>query len=123
MNCYKCGAMLDDDAVFCDKCGSFVLNETYSLTGEIKAAGKRVRNRSSFWLFFKIFAVVVIVISGIAGVIIGYTYISRDTVKYNDKPYQSNSEIWGDSLVIIPSLSTYYEKIKDNPYDSEKYKR
>ena len=78
MHCKKCKAELDEDAVFCDKCGSFVMREESFDTDLLETVGKRKRNRSAFWLFFRIISVAVIIIAGIVAVIYGYMSIAND---------------------------------------------
>lgn len=119
MLCKKCGAELDNDAVFCDKCGSFVMSGEYSDIGKLESAGKRVRNRSSFWFFFRISAWVIIVVAGIIAAVYGYNYMINQKVIYNTKPYQSDSMVWGTSWIEIPSLSTHQKPIYNNPYQSQ----
>lgn len=119
MLCEKCGALLDDDAVFCDKCGSFVMSGEYSDMGDLECAGKRVRNRSSFWLFFRISAWIIIAAAGIIAAIFGYRYMMNQRVTYNNAPQQSDRIVWGDCCVDVPSLSDNNKSIYYNPYNRE----
>ena len=47
-------------------------------TDLLETVGKRKRNRSAFWLFFRIISVAVIIIAGIVAVIYGYMSIAND---------------------------------------------
>ena len=78
MICRRCGNELDDDAVFCDKCGSFVLRETENGTEPIEAAGKRRRGGSSFSLVLTIAAWIIGIAAGITAIVYGYSRITRD---------------------------------------------
>lgn len=78
MICRKCGANLSYDAVFCDKCGSFVFQGKETNKEPLVKAGKRHRNTTSFWLFFRITALAVIIAAGIFAVIFGYNQIIRE---------------------------------------------
>ena len=82
MHCKKCKAELDEDAVFCDKCGSFVMREESLDTDLLETVGKRKRNRSAFWLFFRIISVAVIIIAGIVAVVYGYMSIANDQTSF-----------------------------------------
>ena len=120
MLCEKCGSELDDSAVFCDKCGSFVMSgDEYSDIGEVESAGKRVRNRSSFWLFFKIAAWIVAIAAGIIAAVCGYNYMMNQPVTYNKVPYQTDSKVWGDSWVEVPALSNDNKPVYNNPYNGQ----
>ncbi|MGN0182611.1 MAG: zinc-ribbon domain-containing protein [Candidatus Ornithomonoglobus sp.] len=95
MQCGRCGAELDDGAVFCYKCGEFVMRgadpEEESLDVS-EGDGRRRRNRSDFWLFFRIAARIVIVLAGIIAVIAGYRIASKPSG--HDKMYRPSAGVW-----------------------------
>lgn len=76
MKCSKCGTPLDDNAVFCDLCGSFVMNSEYK---PLPNNGCRSRHRKSggVWIIILISAV----LSGFTGTCIGYGIIVHDSIK------------------------------------------
>ncbi|MDD6762191.1 MAG: hypothetical protein PUD92_00890 [Clostridiales bacterium] len=95
MRCGRCGAELDDDAVFCCECGEFVMRgedpDEESLAVS-EGDGKRRRNRSEFWLFFGIAARIVIVLAGIIAVIAGYRIASKPSEKSG--MYRPDADAW-----------------------------
>jgi uncharacterized membrane protein YvbJ len=94
MRCGKCGAELNEEAVFCYKCGSFVMRTPDEEKLDITDGdGRRKRNRSSFWLFFRIFAVAAVCIAGIIAAICGYTVISDNSAEL-ERMYSPNSSVW-----------------------------
>ncbi len=97
MLCSKCGAILDDDAVFCDSCGSFVMREEKVDPAMAEVAGKRKRKHSFFWLYFKPVAVIIIVAAGIAAAIIGYNWIENQDKHKNKAPEVSDRLVWGEA--------------------------
>lgn len=88
MICRKCGAELSEDAVFCDKCGSFVMRGERMPAEPVETAGKRRRSRSSFWVFFRPAALIIIIAAGIAACIFSYIQVQRDrNRKMYGQPY------------------------------------
>ncbi|MGN1115830.1 MAG: zinc-ribbon domain-containing protein [Candidatus Ornithomonoglobus sp.] len=95
MRCGKCGAELDDDAVFCYKCGEFVMRGADPDEESLDVSegnGRRKRNRSDFWLFFRIAARIVIVLAGIIAVIAGYRIASKPSER--DGMYRPDAGAW-----------------------------
>ncbi len=110
MICSKCGAVLDDDAVFCDKCGSFEMREEVSDHAEpvvIEKAGKRRRRKSTGWFLFKTFAWVLIAAAGIAAIILGYRLIDGERMYFNKSPLVSDQLVWGESWMPVQLLPPY----------------
>lgn len=91
MRCKKCGCELDENAVFCHKCGEFVMRRIYK--GEpVIEAGKRVRKYSMTREGVIAIITVLISLAGIFGVSFGYKFIA------NQSPVLSGMHIyreWG----------------------------
>lgn len=98
MKCKKCGRVLEDNAVFCDKCGTLVILKTKAeAEDKSEFTGKRIRNRSDVWLYFRLSSWIIMVIAGILAVFIGYMIVSD-----NDRqsaPYLSDRQVWGESWI------------------------
>lgn len=100
MRCRKCGNYLDENAVFCDKCGAFVMHSEYDMLPNNGFRIRRKKFNTSFWL--KITAT--LLIAAIIGVCIGYSIIIRDlkrreAAKYATPPKQAFE--WDKSLTNI----------------------
>lgn len=77
MRCVRCGSVLDDDAVFCYKCGDFVMREEEPGPFEIERAGKRRRGSASHRGFIiKLVIWVTVAAAGVAAAILGYDWIA-----------------------------------------------
>lgn len=94
MICNKCGAELNDNAVFCDKCGCFVLREETE-SEPLEAVGKRVRSRGAFWLFFRITAWILIIAAGITATLLTYRMVKKQT---HDKMYRTPEPTQAESV-------------------------
>lgn len=73
MKCEKCGRELDDNAVFCDGCGSFVMHGEYSMLPN-NGHRERSERRSRTWLIVLAAAV----LAGTLGAGAGYGIIEND---------------------------------------------
>lgn len=107
MKCGKCGAELDDDTVFCYECGSFVMRKSEKMI--LEKTGKRKRNTSNFWLFFRIISWIIIIAAGIAAVIAGYLFVVKD--RDGGGIYRSRADIY--------SARIDEEKLNYRSYGSE----
>ncbi len=94
MRCGRCGAELDDGAVFCHECGEFVMlgAENEESLGVSEGSGRRRRDGSASWLFFKTSACIVIAIAGIIAVIAGYRLASKPSP--SDGMYRPDAGVW-----------------------------
>lgn len=99
MRCDKCGAILDDDSVFCYKCGSFVMNEEAMEPVTDEKAGKRSRGGSSFWFYLRTFMWVIVAAAGVAAAVLGYKWIDGQRIHGKKKPDVSDRIVWGESWV------------------------
>lgn len=102
MQCGKCGAELHDDAVFCDKCGSFVMREIEKTDMELAVnVGKRRRsnnNRFTFWMFFGIIATAAVIVSGVIAIVLGYNSASNHSAQLDER-YSPGLYIWSSNEV------------------------
>ncbi|HIU57892.1 MAG TPA: zinc ribbon domain-containing protein [Candidatus Ornithomonoglobus merdipullorum] len=78
MKCDKCGAVLEDDAVFCYKCGSFVMSDEDTEPIAAEKAGKRRRGSSSFPIVLRILIWAAVAAAGVAAAVFGYRWIYSD---------------------------------------------
>lgn len=73
MICRKCGNEINENAVFCDKCGAFVMREEYSMLPN-NGYRKRKEPKSKKWIGVLLAAVIL----GIIGTGVGYGMIVHD---------------------------------------------
>lgn len=73
MQCSKCGKELDENAVFCDGCGSFVMRREYSMLPNNGYRARRER-RSRIWIVILLLAL----FAGVLGTGLGYGIIDYD---------------------------------------------
>lgn len=107
MICSKCGAVLDDDAVFCDKCGSFEMREETPDPAMTENAGKRRRRKSTGWFLFRTFAWAIVAAAGIAAAVLGYRFIDGQNTYFNRTPLMSDRLVWGEAWTPVRLLPPY----------------
>ena len=99
MVCPKCKKELDDNAVFCENCGSFVMKtELHELPND----GLRVRKKSRVSMII-LTVIAVTAVSVFSGIGIGYMimhrdFLERESQKYADNAVKNPREVWEESL-------------------------
>lgn len=97
MKCEKCGKELDENAVFCDGCGAFVMHGEYNMLPN-NGYRKRKERMDRIWIIILISAL----IAGILGMGIGYGIIEKDRrereMRMFDNSNKSKKVIWDGYL-------------------------
>ncbi len=112
MKCNRCGAELDDDTVFCYECGSFVMRRSEKMI--LEKTGKRKRNTSDFWLFFRIISWIIVIAAGIAAVIAGYHFVAKD--RDRDSIYRTRAGVYS-ARVDEKELYDYSDRCQSSESD------
>lgn len=99
MKCEKCGRELDDNAVFCDGCGSFVMHGEYNMLPN-NGYRERRKRRSRTWVIVLAAAV----FAGALGTGLGYGIIEndrrkREALRMSGKPQLNSSVKWDSRLI------------------------
>ena len=121
MQCSKCGKNLDDSAVFCDKCGSFVMHFTCI---ELPNNGYRVRHKRYANTIFTIIICVVLAVClgiGVGYLIIHHDILEREAAKYADNNFKISDEIWEKSL--MSDILNYKDNSAANRNNSKRNQR
>lgn len=98
MKCSKCGENLNDDAIFCDKCGAFVMHLDCSALPD-NGYRTRYKNHRSKALIVVFVAIISICVGIGSGYLIIYRDIlGREATKYAAPNFKTPDEIWEKSL-------------------------
>lgn len=115
--CPKCKKELDNNAVFCDTCGSFVMHEEYSSLPNNGYRIRKKRHTAAIWI--SVFAAIAAVIVGIGmGYMIIYRdFLEREALKYADNTPKPPSQVWEESLTA--DILNYKDYTTQYSYRSE----